>query len=56
MGLVYQYKTTGKIPEKLSLATKIKIKKAAQSMSLKQVKDFLKTKVKRLPTRKRKKG
>ena len=53
MGLVYKYKKTKQLPSKLSVALRIKIKKAAQSMSLKQVKDFLVTKVKKLPKHKK---
>lgn len=49
MALVRQYKETGKMPEIDDPEVKKRVKKAAKSLSLEQIRDFLKTKVKNLP-------
>ncbi len=56
MGYVLQYKKTGRMPKKIrSEKVKARIKKAAKSMTISQVKDYLGTPTKRLPEKKTKK-
>lgn len=56
MGYVLQYKLTGKMPKNVKdPELRLKIKLAAKRMSVGQIKDYLETKVKNLPTKKRRK-
>jgi len=56
MGYVLQYKRTGRMPKKIrSKKMREKIRKAAQRMTIRQIKDYLETKTKNLPVKKSKK-
>ncbi|MEO0225056.1 MAG: hypothetical protein ABIL76_08215 [candidate division WOR-3 bacterium] len=49
MALVRRYKETGEMPDVDNPEVKEKIKDAAESLSMSQIRDFLKTKIKKLP-------
>ncbi|GIW67908.1 MAG: hypothetical protein KatS3mg096_776 [Candidatus Parcubacteria bacterium] len=49
MALVRRYKETGRVSDIDNPEVKEKVKEAAENLSMSQIRDFLKTKIKKLP-------